>query len=188
MAESQGDHSVRTAIVTDIPLGGDEREDIQFIEECLRDYGQLPIKVVYTAINMSKLPDGGLDLLVIDYGGIAAGGASTVAESALRYVRNWATEHPSCIIVLWTKFTVLVYAWVEEDFGEVANVWYDGDHKKSYVSPKERKYVTDDDWPIYLRLRAYFGVEYSPGWSVIETSELVTPGRGTVLDWREDNG
>ena len=163
---------IKTGIITDRPLSGDIREDVEFIAHCLRAYGQLDIEVVAEwPDGHFMLPDGGLDLLAVDYGGIAALGSSAIAETSLRHIRNWAEEHPSCIVVIWTPFTVRVYAWVEEDFGAVANVWYDDQAMKL-----ARLHCTDDDWPIYVRLRAYFGVPAPTKQKTSENvHELVTP-------------
>jgi len=157
---------IRTVILTDIPLGSNTLMDAEFADRCLRRYGKLPIEVVHMAADYRlKIPDIGIDLLVIDYGGIGAHGAQSMAISGLSYVHNWAAEHPSAIVVLWTSYTVLFYAQVREDFGTLANVWYQ-DKYDPHCTP------TYIDWPVYVKLRTYFGVDISEEPAILDTSSF----------------
>ena len=62
-----------------------------------------------------------LDMLVVDYGALSGRSGALAASMFTRAVRDWADEHGSTLVVLWTDFTEEAYADVfAEAFGEVA--------------------------------------------------------------------
>ena len=86
---------VRTAILLDPSWSITQEEEIKAIlSDLRRTLGRGRIKLVAVANGFHVLENKAFDLLVIDYGGVAAHGSWGIAEWQLRRVLEWAREHP----------------------------------------------------------------------------------------------
>lgn len=64
------------------------------------------------------------DVLIIDYGGMSWGATDAVV-SQVRFVCEWAKEHPSKLAIIFTSFTAEIYAQeLLDEFGECKNIPY----------------------------------------------------------------
>jgi hypothetical protein len=64
------------------------------------------------------------DVLIIDYGGMSWG-ATDMVVSQIRFVCEWAKEHPSKLAIIFTSFTAEIYAQaLYDDFKECENIPY----------------------------------------------------------------
>ena len=63
------------------------------------------------------------DVLIMDYGGAALESDYSGAVSGMRWVLEWAAEHPQTLVVLWTRYTYMLYGEeLEREFGHLPNV------------------------------------------------------------------
>jgi len=109
---------MRVAIILD----DFEPESFDYIEELITDF-VINAKVVHKGRDPSALRTLQVDLVILDYGGIAASGAWDVATSNIKEVIRWAEDHPSSLVLIWTEMTQRVYkSEVEEQFGEMNNI------------------------------------------------------------------
>ena len=140
---------VRTAILLDPSWSITQEEEIKAIlSDLRRTLGRGRIKLVAVANGFHVLENKAFDLLVIDYGGVAAHGSWGVAEWQLRRVLEWAREHPGGLAVLFTAYTRKVYEGeLEREFGHQDNILF------HYLS----SFSEDEEYG--PKLRAWFGGE-----------------------------
>lgn len=82
------------------------------------------------------------DLVVIDYGGISLGGAYDTAVSNVRYVCQWAEDHPNSVLIIWTEFTRSMYQdELGHTFGHLRNILF-----------RYNDYHENPDWATEARL------------------------------------
>jgi len=115
---------VRTAILLDPSWSITQEEEIKAILDDLRRWlGRGRIKMVAVANGFHVLKDKDFELLVIDYGGLAAHGSWDSAAWQLRCVLEWARDHPGGLVVLYTGYTRRVYEGeLEREFCQADNV------------------------------------------------------------------
>jgi hypothetical protein len=78
---------------------------------------------VWAGFTPSHLPDSGVDLLIIDYGGMSSFGARDTATFNIRLCCEWAQNHPGTLCVLFTTFTMGLYEdELEGEFGHIDNI------------------------------------------------------------------
>jgi hypothetical protein len=94
---------VRTAIITDESWDPTDEEERATAVEQLHRHGIEPT-VVYSGRDFSRIPGLNVDLLVVDFGGLAASYGSPVGDYS-RSVMAWADEHPSSFVLLWSTMT-----------------------------------------------------------------------------------
>jgi len=118
---------IRVGIIAD-GLIDRELDDIEFIVmDNLLEEMSVDAKVVLKTHDVADIDTKRVDLLILDYGGIAAHGAWDIAATNVRHVIQWAQDHPSSALLLWTDFTRKVYEnEVKEQFGELPNIFLMG--------------------------------------------------------------
>jgi len=100
---------IKTAIIVDF-MGSGELTDRDEIAEHKRNYTKFlkPHKAeFYRAYSPYPGEHGirdGTDLVIYDFGGMLPG-CSDLLESNARELVRWAAEHPSCLVVVASKFT-----------------------------------------------------------------------------------
>lgn len=63
------------------------------------------------------------DVLIMDYGGASLGSDYSGAVLGMRWVLEWAAEHPQTLVVLWTQYTYMLYGKeLEREYGHLPNV------------------------------------------------------------------
>jgi hypothetical protein len=154
---------VRTIIVAD-PVSDDFDGEVDSIVMQLKDLVGLDLDVVAIANGMHDVRRRNADLLVIDYGGIAWGGASGTANAQIYAALQWAEEHPGALVIIWTWHTRDIYEReLKQEFGDLDN-----------VIMRYGDSMFDDRWDdVEKRLRDYFGFSLPS----MEPIELKTPGR-----------
>jgi hypothetical protein len=148
---------IRLAIIVD-PFGVESIEEevgnIRFAMENL----ELPVKLVTYGESPLILKEKEVDMVVVDYGGMSLMGGWDTAKANIGYVCQWAEDHPSKAVLIWTTYTALVYQdELEEQFGELKNIFF-----RFPDDPHHLLRVQDfDDHRNRLRkeLRVWFGVE-----------------------------
>jgi len=147
---------IKTVIIVD-SMGsesGTPAEEIAEIIETLKNDWNLPVEVVAAGEGAYVLDDQNPDLVIIDYGGMMPGCEDTV-NSNIRYVLDWASEHPGKLVILWTDFTYLIYHHeFEEEFSDRDNILfrYSDGHANGVLSEMfSSKYTIE-------KVRRWFGV------------------------------
>lgn len=97
----------RVIIFRDYPFGEDN--EVEMISLAL-DLENIPHKIVEDAADPGVVDRRKADIVVVDYGGIASMGAWDTALFNLRYIINWAEEHPSTAVLIWSHFTAHIIA------------------------------------------------------------------------------
>lgn len=66
----------------------------------------------------------GIDLVVFDYGGMSIMGARDTSLAQTRAMYEWAENHPSSLVLIWSAYTADLYEEVTEEIKatELANV------------------------------------------------------------------
>ena len=82
------------------PIGAEE--DCKTMKEFLKDYFPDATVLNLDPLELNKKQ---LDLLIFDYGGGVLYGSTILGESFADSVYEYHQDHPSCIIVCWTKMT-----------------------------------------------------------------------------------
>lgn len=130
---------IKTIIITD-PLGEEKPEGI--IEELAgwtkTATDQFRVIGHYEYVSEeAEEKSARADLLLIDYGGMALG-ATDMCASQIRWVCEWAKEHPGKLVILLTMFTAEIYFdELDQEFGECDNIItrycdpYSGDRDKA---------------------------------------------------------
>jgi len=141
---------IRVGFVFD-ELGNPEKEQAEAIME-LNEMGLTDIEVVLTDSNMFKMRDISLDLLIIDYGGMATlPGGNASANMQIWSACNYAEEHPGTLLILWTAFTRVLYEKeLMEQFGSLDNITY------HYASNVYEDLSCDQ---LQSKLSAWFGIQ-----------------------------
>lgn len=82
------------------------------------------------------------DIVVVDYGGMSIMGAHDGALSCVRYILRWADNHPSSVIIIWTRFTqFLVDEVYDAAKGAPANVFVYQTGHEELAWPAIRQYL-----------------------------------------------
>jgi len=116
--------SLRLAIIVD-PMGWSQQgpdEEIEQMVETLEDVSRIKMNLIASGQGAQVIAGKNLDLVVIDYGGMGYGSGDT-AKAQISYVYNWAEDHPKSLLMVWTPYTADIYKEVEEEFGELSNVF-----------------------------------------------------------------
>lgn len=115
---------IRTAFLLDVSWSVSQDEEIELMLSVLgRCLGSDRIETVAISNGFHELADKTFDLLVVDYGGMAAHGSWDGAEWQIRRVLEWAREHPGGLVLLFTGYTRKVYEGeLEREFGHQDNV------------------------------------------------------------------
>lgn len=131
--------SIKCLIITD-PLGGEATEEIveQVAEWTSTSPDSLEIIGHYEYVSEEAEEKAQhADVLLIDYGGMAIGATSACADQ-IRWVCEWAKEHPGKLVILLTMFTAEIYFdELDSEFGECDNIItrycdkYSGDREKA---------------------------------------------------------
>jgi len=116
------------------PLG-DAEEELEQISMTL-DLEGIPHTIIADEADPGAVDRYRVDIVVLDYGGISAMGAYETALFNIRYVVNWAEDHPSTALLIWTFFTAQIVAEsiYEKEISEAfdntpANVFNVGGHR-----------------------------------------------------------
>ncbi len=117
------DGKVKVAIVNDYYGSTDEtdEEERAWYIKALNGAG-IPAVLVFGAnvpYELKNAPD--FDLLIVDYGGMAARNFELGLDQ-VRVVRRWAEEHPGHLVVMWTYFTVKLYKELVAEVGDLDNI------------------------------------------------------------------
>jgi hypothetical protein len=102
---------MRVAFVIDPDIFGDgnNKKDAESARDELKDILGLDLSPkVFDTVTDSLLIKT-WDLILIDYGGMGMLGAAGLAASNVKYLLGYAEAHPSCLLILWTQYTVDVY-------------------------------------------------------------------------------
>ncbi len=114
----------------------------------------LPIKIVEKSqaltIEILKTP---YDLLIMDYGGVSVMGGSSNASVQVSAACQYAEDHPSCLVVIWTGYTAEVYQdELKDQFGHLNNIVCR--YKPGHV------YENLDGSPEFIKkFKAWFGID-----------------------------
>lgn len=98
-------------IFVDFMGAGDEtpEDEIKYIKDQVKDWlGDKYNFMFVSSLNLCELISKNLDLFIVDYGGVLPG-AGELVGSMMRGINDYAVEHPSCLLVLWTTFTTNEY-------------------------------------------------------------------------------
>lgn len=130
--------SIKTLIITDF-MGGETTEEVlEDLERSLNvPANQFDVIGHFDAVAEEvEEKSERADLLVIDYGGVMPG-AGGMVSSQIRWVCEWAENHPGKLVILLTMFTAEIYLnEFEEEFGKCDNIIprycdpYSGDREK----------------------------------------------------------
>jgi hypothetical protein len=116
----------KVLFLRDIPWDDDDEKEIEFAKSVLQDEGINPVFIgpeareTWVPIPPDFLDQVTPDIVLIDYGGMAIMGAHDGALSNVRYILEWAEDHPSAAIIVWTQFTQFLADEIYEDFGKNA--------------------------------------------------------------------
>jgi hypothetical protein len=115
---------IRVAVIVD-PFGVESLEEevgnIMFAMENL----ELPCELVKFGESPMILKDTSADLVIIDYGGMSLMGGWDTAKANIGYVCQWAEDHPSKVVLIWTNYTARVYLdELENHFGQLNNIFF----------------------------------------------------------------
>jgi translation initiation factor IF-2 len=128
--------ALRVGLILDNADEREYRETGELVLGFLENEDFTDAEIVFKAGDVQGLVEAHVDLLVLDYGGIAHAGAGDIAAFHVRKVIEWAQEHPSSAVVIWTYHTQNVYERaVKQDFGEMPNVFLIGKILPSEFSP-----------------------------------------------------
>lgn len=97
----------RILVVRDYPFGEDN--EIEFISLCL-DQESIPHTIIADERDPGAVDRHRADIVVLDYGGMSSMGAYESAAFNIRYVANWAEEHPSVALLVWSHMTADILA------------------------------------------------------------------------------
>jgi ABC-type transport system substrate-binding protein len=118
----------KVAIVVDSLASTSEtvEEQIEGIVDHLRYIG-VDVTLTYSGTDIWDFTDKQkhVDLLIIDYGGLWAtpGISDSVAVDPIREACEYAENHPSTLLVIWTFFTKQAYEFeLESEFGHLTNI------------------------------------------------------------------
>jgi hypothetical protein len=113
---------IKTLIVTGYmgSLGERPEEEAAYIARLFLElYG---MQLDYTHTTAVNEIDASYRLVIIDYGGLMPG-AESAAEWQVRAVCEWAEEHPSRLVLIWSLFTAKIWkSEVEDHFHEQSNI------------------------------------------------------------------
>lgn len=98
--------SVKVAIVVDI-MGDNEEEIAEMMDE-LRARIEIDAELLVWGAAVDIIDDPRVDLVIIDYGGMLPG-CDDLVRGNFRYVAEWAENHPSKLVMIWTSFSVIIY-------------------------------------------------------------------------------
>ena len=117
---------VRVGLVMDpaSSLGRTHEEEVEDTLEQITWLLELKLELVVEGTGMHKIPDdAGLDLLVIDYGGMSGYGGSDTAQRQIGRACEWAEEHTGSLVLLWTWHTQAIYQnELRREFGDAINI------------------------------------------------------------------
>lgn len=112
--------TIKTAIICD-PFVPDVDAEYAQIKERL-DYMNLPIEIMVRGTGMHVLKDQNIDLVIMDYGGMSYGSRDTGVWQ-VKFLCEWARDHPNGLVVMWTYYTQELYDnEVAEQFEGIANI------------------------------------------------------------------
>lgn len=95
----------RVLVIRDYPFsGGDDDTEIANIKLALENEN-IEAKIVGDEIAPQMVDQIKADLIFVDYGGMSIMGSHDTALYNLRYILNWAEDHPSVPVIIWTMFT-----------------------------------------------------------------------------------
>lgn len=147
--------TIKTVIIVD-PMGSgseEPKEEIASIIDTLTNDWNLPIDVIAAGEGALTLEDQNADLVIIDYGGML--GRNTT-NSNIRYVLEWASNHPGKLVILWTEFTYQIYhCEFSEEFSDRDNILcrYSEGHLNGILSEMYNQKDTIE------KVRRWFGVK-----------------------------
>ena len=125
----------------------------------LEYFGLTDIEVVFSDYSMPINLDKEIDLLIIDYGGASASGAGGAATANIWDVCNYAEEHPSCFVAIWTTYTQRHYRdELEDEFGHVSNIFMRYDTENLFPS-----FTGDDEVKFTKKIQAWFAHDIKAG-------------------------
>ncbi len=115
---------IKTIIITD-PLGEETTDEIinqlsKDMKISLEQFNVVLHDMAVTEVVEEKSSN--VDLIVIDYGGMTIG-ASDTCVAQIKWVCEWAKEHPGKLVILFTMFTAELYVdELEQEFGDCENI------------------------------------------------------------------
>lgn len=132
-------------VLRDLPIIQTPEQELETIIMSLELEGLEP-EIVGDSPSPIDFADRQFDVLIIDYGGMAASGAGGFALHNLRYALNWVENHPSVVVLVWTHYTEELARELYDDFSDApANVFMVGG-----------KSVDQDD--AWRKVRAILGI------------------------------
>ena len=97
----------RVVVFRDYAFGEDN--EIEQISRML-EIENIPHEIIADDADPAVVERHRADIVIIDYGGIASMGAWDTALFNIRYVLNWAEDHPSTAMLIWSSFTANIVA------------------------------------------------------------------------------
>lgn len=128
--------AIKVGIVVDDAGTEDQVEDIMGLLEASDISCTLAIK--HRGVHM--LRDKDIDMLIVDYGGIARLGQMSAVEWQMNEARKWADEHPSKLMILWTPFTSQYYKEFNETLPAIENVLHNYSGEWEKICPKIKQW------------------------------------------------
>lgn len=112
---------IKTAFIFDFGDDIEHEADVAVMElEQIADEHKIVKSVVGETVE--SLNSKRFDLIILDYGGVSIGGWDH-AKFHIRHVCEYAQEHPGCLLVIWTQYTIGVYQdELEDAFGDCRNI------------------------------------------------------------------
>lgn len=115
-------------------------------------------------------------LIIIDYGGLLPG--SDVDIHQMRAVLNWAQDHPSRLVLIWTSFTANIWKYeLEDEFKEADNVllWEPGESTHFFSFDEAEKHQAE----VVMKIRHWYNLPKPkpPDLSEYHSNLKTPPGR-----------
>lgn len=98
----------RVLVIRDYPFTEDDNE-IESISRAL-DLEGIPHRIIADDVDPGAVDRHRADIVVLDYGGMSSMGAYSTAAFNIRYVVNWAEDHPSVALLIWSSMTADIVA------------------------------------------------------------------------------
>jgi len=162
---------LRLGFVTDPSIFSKPEEESAGLLQAFNELVGIPAELAMHAHYLPEIYHQEIDLLVIDYGGLASRGDFVRPDRAIRLARTWAIDHPGKVLLIWTEYTASLYREIEEELGHARNVliygWED-------IGKPNRP------GSIWWQIRRWYGVPVIPCRICHEPVETDTTGRPAV--------
>lgn len=108
-------------------IGGFGKDPIEEVEDTVRFLieSKLPLNLVAWSTSFHVIDDyPNVDIVTLDYGGVLPG-CEDMVKSQIRSVWEWAENHPTRLVIVYSTFTWTVYSQeMKDQFGELKNVMF----------------------------------------------------------------